>query len=144
MMIHVRRLIVLCLMIVPFLTGCENLIDKAIYDYRDATSDTVIVLPNDYRLFGTLNGLAFIKKKQEDSPDKIDADVKELGWDDQFILYKRERLGGKTEAGILNVNTDELTILSEEESLENQLKKIGVSHIMLKLFRLTEISSSSK
>lgn len=119
-------------MMVPFLTGCENLIDRAIEDYRDAISDTVIVLPHDYRLFGTLNGLAFVRKKQDEAPVKIDADVIELGWDDRYILYKRERLDGKTETGILNVKTDELTVLSEGESLEEQLKIMEVPHIVLK------------
>lgn len=91
-MVQVRQFIALCLMMVPFLTGCENPIDRAIEDYRDAISDTVIVLPHDYRLFGTLNGLGFVRKKQDEAPVKIDADVIELGWDDRYILAAHPRL----------------------------------------------------
>ncbi len=117
---------VLCLLLAS-LEGCSNLI----YDYRDTTNE-IIVLPNNYRIFKGNSDLHFIAKKQDYSPIAVDSDVYRIGWDEQYVLYKRKFAANSLELGLLDTKTGTATKLSLEQNVSDQLAYLKIKNIPLK------------
>lgn len=102
-----------------------------IYDYRDSQSD-ILILPNDYRVFGSLGEDHFISKKQEYSPIIVGSNVIEIGWKDHYVLYKRNIYSKNIfEIGVLNTKNDTITILSSEKDIDKQLQELKIKAISL-------------
>ncbi|BBH21869.1 hypothetical protein Back11_32140 [Paenibacillus baekrokdamisoli] len=108
------------------LVGCFNIIE----DYRDTTDD-VIVLPNDYRLFKGNSELHYIAKKQDHSPIVAESNVYMIGWNDRYVLYKR-KITDDLELGILDTKNGKVTKLSLDKNVSDQLNELGIENIELK------------
>lgn len=119
--------IILLLIFVLLLSSCSNMF----YDYRDAQSNDIIKLPHDYRLFSSDGEMNYVSKKQDNSPTVIDPNVTQMGWNNDYIVYKRFEDGGKSQWGIFNMEDGTILTYSSETDLNNRLKELKLDSIQL-------------
>ncbi|WNS42311.1 hypothetical protein [Paenibacillus sp. MMS20-IR301] len=119
--------IVLLLAVVFLLSGCSNML----YDYRDDKSDNVLKLPHDYRLFSSDGELNYVSKKQDSSPVAIDSDIIQIGWNENYIVYKRVESGDINQWGILNMEDGTSQTYTSEAGLNTRLEELKLDSLKL-------------
>lgn len=115
------------LTVVLLLSSCSNIF----YDYRDAQSNNIIILPHDYRLFSSDGKINYVSKKQDNSPTVIQSDITQIGWNEDYIVYKRVDVGDKSKWGIFNMGDSTNQTFTSDADLNNHLKKLKIDSIKL-------------
>lgn len=119
--------ILLLLTFVVLLSSCSNMF----YDYRDTQSNIIIKLPHDYRLFSSDGEMNYVSKKQDNSPTVIEPDITQIGWNKDYILYKRFEDGDKSQWGIFNMKDGTNLTYPSETDLNNRLEELKLDSIKL-------------
>lgn len=119
--------------IILTLSGC---IQSAVNDYRDGQPE-ILILPNEYRLYGGNPGLNFIRKKPDGSPQVVEPSVEKVGWNDVYVLYKRVDYDNKTEHGLLDTEKGTIEKLDSNIDIQKQLNERGIGPI--EMFDVNEL-----
>lgn len=129
---YVKRFCLLLLIFVIILSGCSNMVSNMIYDYRDAQSNHIIIFPHDYRLFYSDENINFVSKKQDNSPVVIEARITHIGWNEDYIMYKRDEPGNESQWGIFSMKDGTNLTYASETEFSNGLRELNIDSIQLR------------
>ena len=93
-----------------------------------------VEMPNDYALYRVYPGKNIIVQESSEYIYKtyIGADIKEVGWNERYIIYKRITPNNALEIGLIDTKENEISHLSENEVDEKILELQGYGNIQIK------------
>ncbi|MFP4974392.1 hypothetical protein ACE6ED_03230 [Paenibacillus sp. CN-4] len=116
------------------LTSCSF-----IEDARDDVEPNIIKLTGNYRLFQISEDINYIKGKMEQDPIKVDSFITDVGWNDDFIVYRRSITSTEMEEGVLIAETGKVIVFNRSFSLSDFLSQKNLTEDDLKMSSVKDL-----